>query len=191
MYLSHDQRAVGEKQLDLIEFAAKSNGEKLSPQERFRKFIKPQRNGCWHFIGAIDPSSIGYGRFSVDNEKWLAHRWSFLDAGGVLTEEKPLVLHQCNNPCCVRPAHLYAGDNADNRRDKMEAKRQRGTLKRDQVIMIVAFHAKGRTVDQLAKQFKISAISIRNVLCGRTHGKTTGIQYQPHKPHSRKIRKAA
>ena len=45
-----------------------------------------------------------------------AHRASFLLAYG---QEPEVVCHKCHNPSCVRPEHLYAGDDESNLIDIM------------------------------------------------------------------------
>lgn len=72
-------------------------------------------DGCWVWQGSLTRG--GYGRFSDVR----AHRTSFIECGGVLTSEKPMVLHKCNNPPCVNPNHLYAGDVSDNCKDAKNA----------------------------------------------------------------------
>jgi hypothetical protein len=60
----------------------------------------------------------GYGQ--IGNKPFssmeLAHRVAFIASGGVLTSEKPHVLHGCDNPpCCnYHPKHLRAGSHAEN-----------------------------------------------------------------------------
>jgi hypothetical protein len=100
-----------------------------TPQHRFwfkvdRTQLSP--GGCWVWTAFLDRE--GYGRFKIGKsakpQVQFAHKWSFLEAGGVLTKEKYRVLHICNNRPCVNPAHLYAGDQKDNMQDAIRA----GTL---------------------------------------------------------------
>ena len=64
---------------------------------------------CWEWLGA--KSADGYGRFYYKGKDWRAHRLSFLLTTG---KEPDAVLHKCNNPGCVRPSHLQAGDSKEN-----------------------------------------------------------------------------
>ena len=64
---------------------------------------------CWEWTGGKNKD--GYGRFSVRGKDILAHRFSYWLATG---ESPEVVMHKCNNPACVRPNHLAAGDCSDN-----------------------------------------------------------------------------
>ena len=64
---------------------------------------------CWNWTAS--KTEGGYGRFHNKGKEWRAHRLSFLLTTG---KEPEQVLHKCNNPACVRPSHLQAGDNRDN-----------------------------------------------------------------------------
>ena len=97
----------------------------LTEKDKIRFFSKLKRNeatGCLEWTGTVRPG--GYGRFNLGRGPGrgtrLAHRVAFALAGGVLTPQKPHVLHNCpggDNPLCCEPAHLRAGDNADNSLD--------------------------------------------------------------------------
>lgn len=73
---------------------------------------------CWEWRGALTP--FGYGTFTLDRPGYhrqiLAHRAALIRAG-VEIPPAMCVLHRCDNPPCVNPAHLYVGDRADNARD--------------------------------------------------------------------------
>ncbi len=74
------------------------------------RVAKTHEHGCWIWIGPRDAG--GYGRWS----KVLAHRHSWQEANGPIPDGK-WILHHCDNPPCVNPAHLYLGTVVENVRD--------------------------------------------------------------------------
>ena len=74
---------------------------------------------CWTWLGAHVIG--GYGSFSTgkrDNRKQvMAHRWAWEWANETPVPRGLRVLHACDNPPCVRPAHLSIGTHSDNMRD--------------------------------------------------------------------------
>lgn len=93
----------------------------MLPERFWQKVHIEEENpdACWVWTAA--KNSQGYGHCTMNRLPVLAHRAAFMDAGGTLTEEKPLVLHRCNFTSCCNPNHLYAGDRFDNVRDSMRA----------------------------------------------------------------------
>jgi hypothetical protein len=85
------------------------------------------RNGCWGWCGFRDKR--GYARMTVRTAQWArsvgAHRASWVLHNGDITADHN-VLHHCDNPECVNPAHLYLGTHAQNMRDMKERGRAKG-----------------------------------------------------------------
>ncbi|MEU3432348.1 HNH endonuclease signature motif containing protein [Streptomyces sp. NPDC006863] len=74
------------------------------------RVAKTHEHGCWLWTGPRDRK--GYGRWG----KKLAHRHSWQEANGPIPEGM-WILHHCDNPPCVNPAHLYPGTVVENVRD--------------------------------------------------------------------------
>ena len=90
-------------------------------EERFWSYVD-RGNGCWIWRGTRD--AYGYGELSsktVDERKTMlkAHRLAFLFTHGNCPENLH-VLHSCDNPACVNPAHLRLGTARDNMHDMIE-----------------------------------------------------------------------
>lgn len=96
---------------------------RLSLSEKFNRHItsKPE-TGCWLWSGAR--LKRGYGHMGHDGKYLLAHRVAYeLEFGPI--PEGLLVLHECDNPTCVRPSHLLTGTHADNTADMLSKGRGR------------------------------------------------------------------
>jgi hypothetical protein len=146
--------------------------------ERFWQKVEKTET-CWNWTGCKHEK--GYGLFSVKNRNRRAHRVSYEMHCGKIPDGMQ-VLHDCDNPSCVRPDHLFLGTNADNMADKCAKGREahvgqkgsanaRAKLTEDQVLAIRAASGRHR---QIALSFGISRRSISDIKAGRrwTHVST-------------------
>lgn len=107
--------------------------------------------GCWEWRGAR--CSKGYGSFGFAKKIWGAHRLSMLIEHGAIPPDAQ-VLHHCDNPGCVNPAHLYFGTHHQNMADRNSRGRARG----------------GRNFGELAPSSRLRAEDVRNIRALATAG---------------------
>lgn len=84
---------------------------------------------CWVWIAA--KTENGYGRIGLgkrDDGVERAHRVSWILANGSIPNDL-WVLHKCDNPECVRPEHLFLGNNTINMIDCVSKNRHRAITK--------------------------------------------------------------
>ena len=130
---------------------------------------------CWNWRAGM--SQQGYGSVKIKRKNTQAHKVAFLLGGGVLTQQKPWVLHKCDNPSCCNPAHLFAGNVADNVKDMCQKERNKwvvgerhglSKLKKDDVLEIRSLNASGIAYQSLATRFGVSKNAIWCVCTRRT-----------------------
>jgi hypothetical protein len=91
------------------------------PEEEINKFWSKTKtipgSDCLWWTGLKNYS--GYGLHLYKGHKWRSHRLAFELTNGPFLKEKH-ILHSCDNPSCVNPAHLSMGTHADNMRQRHE-----------------------------------------------------------------------
>jgi hypothetical protein len=100
------------------------DGDRLpseADKKRFDERWTPEPNSGCHIWDALMVSR-GYGIFTFQGKRMLAHRFSFLRSG-IDIPDTSLVCHRCDTPLCVNIAHLFLGDHAANAKDCIRKKR--------------------------------------------------------------------
>lgn len=75
---------------------------------------RPGLNGCIEFNGWRNED--GYGETSFQAETWRAHKLMYVLTYGPVPDDR-VVMHSCDNPPCINPAHLKLGTRSENNRD--------------------------------------------------------------------------
>lgn len=136
------------------------------------KVTKRPGNGCWEFKGGT------YGNvWTADQRLVKAHRFAWMLEHG--DPGKALVLHDCDNPPCVRvgPGHLRLGTYAENMRDCVKRGRNgqpkgslhpRARLSEQDIPVIRALLATGEAPKRVAWLYGMSlptiyAIRVRKI----------------------------
>jgi len=136
--------------------ATKAKRTRKSELFRLWKHLQEKENGCWEYEG----QGVSYARFMNANDQLeYAHRVSWRLFRGAIPAGM-FVLHECDNPKCCNPMHLFLGTQADNMRDKCLKGRQakgashgRSKLTEQDVIDIRASNDKQVT---LAERYGVS-----------------------------------
>lgn len=136
-------------------------------------------NGCWVWNGHI--SNHGYAIAILQGRpKRLAHRVSYEVFVGPIPKGNG-VYHECDNPPCINPEHLFTGTQADNMRDMAQKGRARkvcgvdhpkATLSDEQVAAILHDTATNTVV---AAKHGVSPSVVWSIKTGRTWRHVTGI----------------
>ncbi len=154
---------------------------------RFLSKLKTSDSGCWIWCGC--GSSRGYGKTTIASKDIRAHRLSWMIFKGEIPDGL-FVCHQCDNPSCCNPSHLFLGTQAENVIDKVTKGRQakgdthyarlhperlaRGTshgmskLDEDKVRQIRLEYTGTRgELGMLAKKYGVAKATVHQVVRGR------------------------
>lgn len=109
--------------------------------------------GCWDF----NSSNLrgGYGRFWFNGRSHLAHRVSWQLYYGAVPAGLD-VLHTCDNPRCVNPAHLWLGTHSDNMRDCEAKGRRKHSLSPNHPLREYQKHGEGNPNAKLTEKDVLS-----------------------------------
>lgn len=133
-----------------------------------RFWAKVDRSGdCWLFATL---GTDGYGKFWLNGRSVHASRVAYeLTCGAVPAGLD--VLHRCDTPACVNPAHLFPGTPQDNVTDMLAKGRKAvgersGLAKLDAtaVLAIRARHAAGAPQVVLAREYGVTTSAIFSIV---------------------------
>lgn len=127
-------------------------------------------DACWLWMAAINKD--GYGMFGVSRcVMKYAHRVAWALTHGSPSDH---VLHSCDNPPCVNPAHLHEGDEALNKAEMVARGRSLTGERNPQAKLTGASVSEirsrlkaGEKARALAAEYEIAESTISNIRHGR------------------------
>ncbi len=147
--------------------------KKLPLELRFwAKVIKTEN--CW--LWTAFRNGDGYGIIRINRERTRGtHRVSWELTNGPVPDGL-LVLHKCDVPACVNPAHLFLGTNQDNTDDKMRKGRHHKIVGEQQArakltdasVRSIRQEKSNSTFRELAQKYGVSKSCIEFVVRGTT-----------------------
>lgn len=130
-------------------------------------------NGCWNWSGW--KNSDGYGKLRINESTFFAHRLFYSYFVGDIKEEKPFILHKCDNPKCVNPRHLFAGTHQENMADMKQKGRARSgrykgqphaNVKLDKAT-VLAIRSDNRSQRVIGNEYGISQQYVSDIKSGK------------------------
>lgn len=128
---------------------------------------------CWLWLGA--KATNGYGICTIDGKNYSAHRLSWQWANEEEVPKGHVVCHECDQPLCVNPNHLFTHTQQGNVLDRVNKGRSargknngRTRLNQKDVKKIKALRSRGMTESAIAKMFGVGRSTISNILHNRT-----------------------
>jgi len=144
----------------VLRFWQKAGGRGQSPR------------ACWMWTGTREEK--GYGLLFVSfrrdgvacRVKLSAHRFAYMLHHGRWASPDRMLLHSCDNPSCINPAHLAEGTARDNNRDTAEKGRhQNGATARERHKLEngVDSWRSGPTEKMLCGSSRLSAFDVQEI----------------------------
>lgn len=166
-------QAIGRKLCRPCYNRARNNGTlhkfaQIGPADVFESRIKKTAT-CWLWTGT--KNDYGYGIFLLPGEVSVrAHRYAYEFFTGEKIPFGKIIMHICDNPPCVNPAHLRVGTKAENNADTSIKHRHHygvdhwnGRLTDENIINI---RSSNKSQKEIAMHFKISQSHVSRIKSG-------------------------
>ena len=145
--------------------------KKVSLQDRFwKKVAKAAQDECWEWL-ASKRKGFGYGQFSVNGYPEFSHRVSWELSFGPIPPGVQ-VCHDCDNPGCVNPNHLFLCTQKENSEDMVNKGRDAFVGERNPaakltnalVLQARQLHESGVIAAEISRQLGIHRATLADAL---------------------------
>lgn len=147
----------------------------MSPERAYieARIERVTESGCW--IWTASTRAADYGAAYFGGRQWRAHRLSWFAYRGALTDGM-FVLHSCDVPPCVNPAHLSLGTHCENMLD-MQRKGRHGQghmtgeahgQARLSGLQVAAIRHDDRKIADIARSYLVNWSTIKKIKVGDT-----------------------
>ncbi len=137
--------------------------------ERFNTHWTPEPySGCWLWTARTRHG--GYGGAKHNGKTVIAHRLAWELYKGEIPQGT-CVLHRCDTPSCVNPAHLFIGTLADNTRDMVAKGRANGCIGHStklSPVQVLEIRNKAGTLRALGREYGVDYRTIASIRKRRT-----------------------
>jgi hypothetical protein len=125
--------ARGQRRKEVLNLAGASGVGRYTDAEyieRIKSKVTVTASGCWecagyrHKLRNVKTHDKGYVLLSYRRTQQMAHRLAYRLFVGPIPGDLQ-VCHECDNPPCVNPDHLFLGDQNANMRDMADKKRNK------------------------------------------------------------------
>jgi hypothetical protein len=132
------------------------------------------KGSCW--VWQLGTDKNGYALYRIDGTTCRVSRAVYKLANNCELRESQHVLHTCDVPSCINPAHLYLGTHQDNMADmvaKNRAHKPTGELNgRAKITREIALAIRADSAQlsnwQLVDKYKVHRGTVYNIVAGRT-----------------------
>lgn len=154
------------------------NRKRIPVEERLYRGIDTTdtSDNCWEYNGYKPRGSKSYGYIQIEGRAKIAHRVSYeLNKGEI--PKGYVVMHSCDNPCCINPAHLSVGTNKDNSQDMVRKGRHKYNIgaesyntkfKDEDIIEIRKKLLDGKSISSVSREYGVSWPCIQDIKLKRT-----------------------
>lgn len=125
--------------------------------------------GCWNWQKS---TKHGYAVTSKQNVQVLAHREMLKFKTGLNPDKNISACHECDNPKCINPLHLFWGTPKENTQDMYSKNRQpdfkklarnRSKLNQEDVFKIRELRKNGEELKSIAAKFNVSFQTVSRI----------------------------